>query len=361
MTKKAVQVAFLSLDFVKKGAHPKISFVTAESYERGRGQFSKEIVALSRRSPSLFSILAKEKTLTKEVAIPKIRHSERVKLAETLLCSGGLFEKNSLAFAFYDGGGKTHLFCARRPEIYEFLETCRGESSCPTGLTMPCIALLNFASYICRLEEGSILHLGDDEGLFVQIEKGNISSVHTFSFDSGSKESLAAGLRTFLSHGKVDVIWTTGPGALDPGLTNYLQAALGFAFQRPRLEQARASSQLCHTFALALGCAIEGSKRPQDQIDFRTGRLASRRLRLRGWIQEGLVAVHVAALIVATYFAASVLIGNSPVPDENSLKQDIKVLQEKAGRLPHALKHRRAGEEIAALDPDAKGFSYRYD
>ena len=41
MTKKVMQLAFLSLEPSKKGF--KVGFITAESCERAKGQFSKEI------------------------------------------------------------------------------------------------------------------------------------------------------------------------------------------------------------------------------------------------------------------------------------------------------------------------------
>lgn len=357
MTKKAVQLAFLSLESSKKGV--KISFITAESCDRAKGQFSREILSLQRNCAVLFSTLPKEQTLTKEVALPKIRQTARMKLAETLLCSGGLFERGSLAFAFCDGPKTNHLFCVRSQAIEEYLTLCRKTVAIPTGLTMPGIALVNFARFICHIEEGSLLHLSDDEGLFVQMVQGELKSAHAFSYEARSNESLAAQLRTFLGHQeKVETIWTTGPGALDLGLTNYLQAALGLAFQRPSLEQAKASSHLCHTFALAIGCALEGSKHPADQVNFRTGRFASQRMLVRSMVQEGLVALHVAAALFSAYFLGQTWLNRDLGQDEIILNQRVAALEKTTARLPHALRYKRAGEQIAQLDPKAESFCY---
>lgn len=355
MNKKVIQLAFLSLESAKKGL--KVSFITAESCDRETGGFSKEILSLSKSCPTLFSTLPKEQTLMKEVAIPKISTRERIKLAETLLCSGGLFKKDSLTFAFLDGFKSTHLFCARNQGIADYLATCRSTGFSPTGLTMPCRALVNFARLICRIEEGNILYLIDDEGLFVEVVGGLLKSSHTFSFEAGSKDSLVAQLRAFLTKEPVGTLWTTGPGALDLGLTNYLQAALGFTVQRPALE-ARASSHLCHTFALALGSALEGSKHPADQINFRTGRFASRRLRMRGMLQEGLVALHAVAVIVSAFFFGQAWVDRNLVQDEVTLNHEVEMLEKKRAPLPHALQFKRASLRIAELDPQTKNFHY---
>lgn len=355
MDKKVIQLAFLSLVTSKKGI--KVNFITAESCDREKGRFSKEILELSRSCLGLFSTLSKEQTLMKELAIPKVRRKERVKLAETLLCSGGLFKKDSLAFAYCDGPKSTHLFCARSQGITDYLASCRRLGFSPTGLTMPSQALVNFARLICRLEEGCLLHLSDDEGLVVQMAGGRLQSAYTFSFEAGSKESLAAQLRAYFTDAPVNLVWTTGPGALDPGLTNYLQAALGAAFQKPSLE-AKASTHLCHTFALALGSALEGSKHPFEQVNFRTGRFASWRLRLRAMLQEGLVALHIAALLIAAYCALSTLIDRQVVLDETALHHEIERLEKTKDPLPHALKCKRASVRIAELDPNARSFQY---
>ena len=112
-------------------------------------------------------------------------------------------------------------------------------------------------------------------------------------------------------------------------MINYLQAALGALFQKPSFEEAKASSHLCHTFALALGCALEGSKHPREQVDFRTGRFASQRLRLRGMAQEGFVALHVATLIASAFFLGQAYLSKDPTFDEAALKQEVEVLEKK--------------------------------
>lgn len=128
------------------------------------------------------------------------------------------------------------------------------------------------------------------------LKGGYVEVTREILFDRGVIDDLVQKLKSLSlisnREDNAEPIYVTGPLSLDQQWISYLKAALGWNLERLSLERGATPAQLCHTFALAIGAALEPTLPSTRSVNFCRKNFANRKLIRAGLVQEGLVALN---------------------------------------------------------------------
>lgn len=281
----------------------RLHFVSAEKCQKDSINFSADVNQFYKARAHIFGALDPEQTLLHRFPVPPLKRGHKKAIINEALRGHRVLseEESVLAYAksqSFKQTGQLSFFEARKSSMEKRLKDLQEVKWEPHSLSSSSKALQNFAVYVCEKDQGVFLHLEENRGCLIALQNKEIVSCHAFSFDfiSNCEEvfhQLRFALGSLQNEGIFsarDTIYITGPASFDVHLVSFLRAALCRKIIHPELKDTLAPANLCHSFTISIGLALEASLPSVQRVDFRQEGFGDVRLVKRAVYQEALAA-----------------------------------------------------------------------
>jgi len=360
-TKKHFAGVNLTQDFLevvileKRGG--RLHFVSAEKCQRDTINFSEDVNQFYKPRAYIFGALGPEETLLHSIEVPPLKRGKKVIIKEALSSHRALSEAESAVAQIKVNKKKAlqpekvSFLEARKSSIFKTIECLKEVDWEPHSLGCSFKAVQNFALYVCEKDCGIFLHLEENRGTLVALQNKEIVFCHTFAFDLISDcekvfHQIRFALGSLQNEGifsASDTIYITGPASFDVHLVTFLRAALCRKIIHPELKDSLAPANMCHSFTISLGLALEASLPKAQRVDFRKGSFSDIRLVKRAVYQESMAAACVLAGLLSLSFLGHTFL------HEKDRSLSIGFIQE-ALKVPCTLETPNFVSEVEGLD-----------
>ena len=282
-----------------------IRFTSAEKCPKTHLKFSDDVNQVYKKAHA-FGALNPRDALCHTKQVSGLKWWEKKRVASELLKSvRALPENESLVVSVKGSEGDFAFYEARKEAIERQISELKALGYEPNGLGSFSKALLNFTVQVCEKIEGILLHLEEERGHLIALKAGKIAYEHTFVCNMMENceeifQQLRFALCAIEGQGifKPDeTLYITGPASFDVHLVSFLRAALCRKIVHPELQKSLAPANLCHSFSVSLGLALEAALKTDEQLNFRIGPYEDVRLVKRAVLQEAALAACFIALI----------------------------------------------------------------
>jgi hypothetical protein len=299
LTNDTVEIVILE----KRGRS--IRFTSAEKCSKSHLRFSEDVNQVYKKAHA-FGALRPGDALCHTKQISGVKWWEKRRAFSELQKSvRALPEGESVVARVKTSSGDFSFYEARKEAVERQISELKTLGFEPNGLSSSSRALLNFALQVCEKKEGILLHLEEERGHLIALRSGKIAYEHTFICNMmESCEEVFQQLRFALCaiEGQGifkpdETLYITGPASFDVHIVSFLRAALCRKIVHPELQRSLAPANLCHSFSVSLGLALEAALGIEEQLNFRFGPYEDLRLAKRAVLQEAALAACFLVLI----------------------------------------------------------------